>query len=126
MVTSSNEMSTFSRVADRGSFAAAAVDLGLSPSAVSKLITRLETRLGVRLFQRTTRRLALTAEGKFFSIAREKFSPLLKPRRPMLPTGVERPRGIYGCMRFRVLLSTICRAHYRNFSIGTPASRLSF
>lgn len=66
MAISSNEMSIFARVVDRGSFAAAAFDLGLSPSAVSKLMTRLESRLGVRLLNRTTRRLALTAEGEVF------------------------------------------------------------
>jgi DNA-binding transcriptional LysR family regulator len=43
--------------------------LGLSPSAVSKLITRLETRLGVRLLQRTTRALHLTQEGEVFYTA---------------------------------------------------------
>ena len=59
-------MSIFARVVGRGSFAAAASDLGLSPSAVSKLMTRLESRLGVRLLSRTTRRLALTAEGEIF------------------------------------------------------------
>ena len=59
-------MTVFARAVDRGSFAAAADDLGLSPSAVSKLVTRLESRLGVRLLDRTTRRLALTAEGEVF------------------------------------------------------------
>jgi DNA-binding transcriptional LysR family regulator len=66
MANSANEMSIFARVVDRGSFAAAAADLGLTPSAVSKLMTRLESRLGVRLLIRTTRRLALTAEGEVF------------------------------------------------------------
>lgn len=66
MVNSSYEMGILARVVDRGSFAAAAVDFGLSPSAVSKLVTRLESRLGVRLLNRTTRRLALTAEGEVF------------------------------------------------------------
>jgi DNA-binding transcriptional LysR family regulator len=66
MSNSANEMSIFARVVDRGSFAAAASDFGLSPSAVSKLMTRLESRLGVRLLNRTTRRLALTAEGEMF------------------------------------------------------------
>ena len=66
MVSAPNEMSIFERVVERGSFAAAAEDVGLSPSAVSKLITRLEQRLGVRLINRTTRRLALTAEGEVY------------------------------------------------------------
>src|SRR6266481_6055694 len=59
-------MAIFQRVAERGSFAGAAQDVGLSPSAVAKLITRLEQRLGVRLINRTTRHLALTAEGEIY------------------------------------------------------------
>src|SRR5829696_5271315 len=66
MADSSNEMGVFQRVIERGSFAGAAEDCGLSPSAVSKLITRLELRLGVRLINRTTRRLALTHEGEIY------------------------------------------------------------
>jgi len=60
------EMLVFSKAADMGSFSAAARELDLTPSAVSKLITRLEDRLGARLFQRTTRKLSLTAEGHAF------------------------------------------------------------
>lgn len=61
------EMLVFSKAADLGSFSAAARELDLTPSAVSKLITRLEDRLGARLFQRTTRKLSLTAEGRAFN-----------------------------------------------------------
>jgi DNA-binding transcriptional LysR family regulator len=57
MASSFTEMAIFQRVAERGSFAGAAEDVGLSPSAVAKLITRLEQRLGVRLINSTTRRL---------------------------------------------------------------------
>jgi len=66
MASSATEMAIFQRVAERGTFAGAADDVGLSPSAVAKLITRLEARLGVRLINRTTRRLALTAEGGIY------------------------------------------------------------
>jgi DNA-binding transcriptional LysR family regulator len=66
MASSATEMAIFQRVAERGSFAGAAHDVGLSPSAVAKLINRLEARLGVRLINRTTRRLALTAEGEIY------------------------------------------------------------
>jgi DNA-binding transcriptional LysR family regulator len=62
----SAEMNAFVRVIERGSFAAAADDLGVTPSALSKLVTRIEDRLGVRLLTRTTRKLALTAEGELF------------------------------------------------------------
>src|SRR5713226_3991666 len=66
MASSPTEMAIFERVAERGSFAGAAEGVSLSPSAVAKLITRLEQRLGVRLINRTTRRLALTAEGEIY------------------------------------------------------------
>src|SRR5260370_15704087 len=59
-------MSIFQRVIEGGRFAGAAEDMGLSPSAVSKIITRWELRLGVRLINRTTRRLALTPEGEIY------------------------------------------------------------
>jgi LysR family transcriptional regulator, regulator for bpeEF and oprC len=55
---------TFSEAAKQQSFSGAARELGLTPSAVAKSIARLEQELGLRLFQRTTRRIALTAEGE--------------------------------------------------------------
>ncbi len=63
---STSDLRVFVRVMDRGSFSNAAKDLGITPSAVSKLISRLEDRLGVRLLERSTRRLALTPEGETF------------------------------------------------------------
>jgi LysR family transcriptional regulator for bpeEF and oprC len=54
----------FSAAARHGSFAKAARELGLSPSAVVKGIARLESNLHVRLFHRTTRRIQLTQEGE--------------------------------------------------------------
>ncbi|OSQ41014.1 LysR family transcriptional regulator [Thalassospira mesophila] len=59
----SGEMEVFLRVADAGSFSAAARRLQLTPSAVAKLIARLEERLGAQLFVRSTRNLKLTREG---------------------------------------------------------------
>ena len=60
------EMRVFVRSVELGGFSAAARDLDLTPSALSKLVTRLEDRLGVRLMNRTTRKLALTAEGEAY------------------------------------------------------------
>lgn len=54
----------FAQTARRGSFAAAARDLGGSASALAKSVARLETALGVKLFHRTTRQVSLTADGE--------------------------------------------------------------
>lgn len=54
----------FAESARHGNFAAAARELGLSASAVAKSVARLEDDLGLRLFHRTTRRVALTSEGQ--------------------------------------------------------------
>lgn len=60
------EMRTFTAVVDAGSFVRAAEDVGLSKAAVSRIVSELEARLGVRLLHRTTRRLSLTPEGEVF------------------------------------------------------------
>ncbi len=61
-----NEMAVFVRVVEAGNFSAAARELRLTPSAVSKLVGRLEDRLGARFLNRTTRRVSLTDEGRAF------------------------------------------------------------
>jgi DNA-binding transcriptional LysR family regulator len=59
-------ITVFARAADARTFHQAAIDLGISPQAVSKMIKQLEHQLGVRLFHRTTRQTSLTAEGRSF------------------------------------------------------------
>lgn len=55
-----NEIAIYARVVEHKGFSAAAKDLHLSPSVVSKRVTALEERLGVQLLNRSTRRLSLT------------------------------------------------------------------
>ncbi len=59
-------MRVFSRVIEEGSFAAAARELNLSPAVVTRLVADLEEHLGVRLVNRTTRRLSLTDTGEAY------------------------------------------------------------
>ena len=61
-----SDLAFFALLVRRGSLAAAAQELGITPPAVSKRLAALERRLGVRLLQRTTRRLSLTPEGETY------------------------------------------------------------
>ena len=63
MAVEANDLLLFARVVDSGSFSRAAEMVGLPKSTVSRRISFLETALGERLMQRTTRRLALTEFG---------------------------------------------------------------
>jgi len=60
------EMLAFTAVVDAGSFVGAAGALNSSKAAVSRQVTELEQRLGVRLLNRTTRKLSLTDDGQSF------------------------------------------------------------
>jgi DNA-binding transcriptional LysR family regulator len=59
-------LAAFVRAAETRSYVAASRTLGISPSAIGKSISRLESKLGVRLFHRSTRSIALTDEGMLF------------------------------------------------------------
>lgn len=58
------DLASFILIVDEGSFTAAAKQLEVTPSALSKLVTRLETSLSVKLFERTTRKLIITRSGQ--------------------------------------------------------------
>ena len=71
------EMQAFSAVVDAGSFVRASDALEMSKAAISRQVADLETRLGVRLLHRTTRKLSLTEEGEvFYARCREVLSAL--------------------------------------------------
>jgi DNA-binding transcriptional LysR family regulator len=69
-----SNINVLAAIAESGSFARAAEALGLSPSGVSRAVGRLETSVGVRLFDRTTRSVMLTDEGRRLY---EEINPLL-------------------------------------------------
>ncbi|MBT3360198.1 MAG: LysR family transcriptional regulator [Rhodospirillales bacterium] len=86
-------LTIFARIAERQSFSAAARDLGLSKSAVSKKLAALESRLGARLLNRTTRRLSLTEAGaEFFERAQRILAELDEAEQAVTRLQVE-PRG---------------------------------
>jgi len=87
------DLRTFVRVIERGGFAAASKDLGITPSAVSKLVTRLEDRLGVRLLHRTTRRVALTPEGETYHVRARDILAAIEDAEAEVSRAGQRPRG---------------------------------
>jgi len=88
----SGEMEVFAKVVDEGSLSAAARALGLTPSAVSRIIARTEQRLGTRLLLRTTRAITLTAEGDaYLHGARRILADMIEVEDAITDQGV--PRG---------------------------------
>jgi DNA-binding transcriptional LysR family regulator len=83
----------FVKTADLGSFATAGRVLEISPSAVGKAVARLEQQLGVRLFQRSTRRVQLTEEGRLFHERCRRILDDLDDAQSMLSQTRETPRG---------------------------------
>ena len=86
-------LSAFVRTADLGSFVAAGRALELSASAVGKAVTRLEQQLGVRLFQRSTRSIRLTQEGRLFHERCRRILEDLDDAHAALAQAMETPRG---------------------------------
>ncbi|HQF30536.1 MAG TPA: LysR family transcriptional regulator, partial [Hyphomicrobiales bacterium] len=91
--TSADEIAVFVRVAEHGGFAAAAEETGLTPSGVSKAVTRLEDRLGVRLLQRTTRRLMLTPEGETMLVRGREILAAIEAAEAEVTAARGKPRG---------------------------------
>ncbi|MBS7544685.1 LysR family transcriptional regulator [Ancylobacter oerskovii] len=102
------EMQVLVEVADRGSFSAAGRSLRLSPSAVSKMVARIEARLGVRLLVRSTRALVLTPEGEaYVARARIILAGIEEAERQVAGGAAAEPRG-----RLRVSASVAFGEHY--------------
>ncbi|MEI2297657.1 LysR family transcriptional regulator [Ensifer sp. MJa1] len=89
------EMEVFVAVSETRSFSAAARRLKLSPSAVSKLVTRIEDRLGTRLLVRSTRTLQLTPEGEvYLQRAQHILAEIVEAEQLVAAGGRMTPRGL--------------------------------
>ncbi|MDX3927085.1 MAG: LysR family transcriptional regulator [Shinella sp.] len=99
-------ISIFVEVVDAGGFSAAAERLHLTRSAVGKTIARLEQRLGVRLFNRTTRAQSLTDEGRFFYERCLRAVEEIRIGEALLETGKREVRG-----RLRVSMPVLFGRH---------------
>src|SRR6266851_9009569 len=87
-------LAMFAKVAEERSFAAAARNMGVSVATVSRAVTRLEERLGGRLFNRTSRRLALTDYGHMLAERATKIYAEAKEAEDFARETSSRPRGL--------------------------------
>lgn len=116
-----NGFVVFVQVAETRSFVAAGRHLGISASAVGKSVARLEEKLGVRLFHRSTRSITLTAEGSLFLQRSRRILAEIEAAESELSQAAGRPSGrlklslpIVGSLILPVL-GDLC-GHIRRFS----------
>lgn len=86
-------ITAFVTTAQQGSFTAAAEKLGLTKSAIAKSVSRLEERLGLTLFQRSTRRLSLTPDGERFLVSCQSAIDILQQAEAELTSHISKPSG---------------------------------
>ncbi|OXC79061.1 Transcriptional regulator, LysR family [Caballeronia sordidicola] len=94
-----NGMGVLSAIVDSGSFAAASEALDMSQSGVSRSVARLEARLGIRLFDRTTRSVKLTDEGRRFY---EQIVPLLSGLEEAAASASQGATAVRGRLRVNI------------------------
>ncbi|NUO74721.1 MAG: LysR family transcriptional regulator [Lysobacter sp.] len=115
------DVEAFANAVERGSLTAAATALGTTPSAISRAIARLETRLGVQLLRRTTRRLGLTESGRLYlEQSRAAFALIDEAERSLQGRGGELTGSVrlsvpttYGHYRLPARLQAFARRHPR-------------
>lgn len=113
MVTETLELTVFHCVVKHSSYAKAAEELSLSPSGVSRIVTRLEERLGARLVQRTTRKLSLTEAGAAFHARTSQVLLDLADAEAEVQMTTLRPRGT-----LRLSAPVVFGTHYITPMIG--------
>lgn len=89
-----DEIAIFVRTVDLGTFAAVAQESGRTASAVARIVSRLELRLGVKLLHRTTRRLVLTQEGEVYLRHARAIVAAIEAAEAEVSAGAGRPRGL--------------------------------
>lgn len=119
MIDLLNDVPAFVAAVEAGGFSAAARRLNLSRSAVGKAVARLEDRLGVRLFQRTTRSHSLTDDGQAFYEHCQRALGELRAGKALLETGRKTAGGklrvsmpvLFGRLRVAPVLTRLAATH---------------
>ncbi|AYF86333.1 LysR family transcriptional regulator [Pseudomonas sp. JS3066] len=89
-----SELAFFTQLVRAGSLAATARELNLTPPAVSKRLAQLEQRLGVRLLNRTTRSISLTAEGELYLINAQRILGEIEEMESQVSSSRAEPKGL--------------------------------
>jgi DNA-binding transcriptional LysR family regulator len=111
-------LESFVRSAEASSFSVAARRLSLTPAAVSRNVAMLERNLGVRLFQRTTRKLTLTEAGERFLLAMQDHMEGLQAAIAEAGTDRGEPAGV-----LKVSMGLTFGADYISCRCCPPSSR---
>lgn len=113
-------IATFARVAHHASFTRAAAELGVSPSAVSQTVRLLEQQLGVRLLNRSTRRVGVTEVGERFLKDTAQNLAGLASAVAQIDETRDRPAGILRINSSRVAADILLRTHLGDFAEAYP------
>lgn len=113
-----NDINLFIRIVETGSFTAAADSLGIQKSTISRRITQLEDDLGVRLLQRTTRKIKLTSEGEELFARCQPLINELESASDALSATRDDPRG-----RLRITMPSELGVFMMNEVVGTFMGR---
>ena len=116
---SASELEFFVLVARHGSLAAAARALDLTPPAATKRLAQMEARLGVRLVNRTTRRLSLTSEGETYLAHATRILAAIREMEDAVASNRAAPRGLlrvnaslgFGRTTIAPIVSAFCKRH---------------
>ncbi|MET0617230.1 MAG: LysR family transcriptional regulator, partial [Luteibacter sp.] len=113
-------IAAFARVAHHASFTRAAAELGVSPSALSQTVRALEARLGVRLLDRTTRRVGITEIGQRFLADARPGLDALAHAVDAVNESRDAPAGLLRINLSRVVADILVLPHLADFAAAYP------
>jgi DNA-binding transcriptional LysR family regulator len=113
-------IAAFARVAHHASFTRAAEELGVSPSALSQTVRMLEQRLGVRLLDRTTRRVGVTELGQQFLLGARPGLDAVAQAVEGIDEARDKPAGLLRLNASRVSAELLLYPHFGDFARAYP------
>lgn len=124
-----NDLQIFCKAAESRNFTDASIAIGVTPSAVSKAVSRLEKKLNIKLFQRSTRSMRLTEEGKsYYLVCKEAIENIRDIERQISSSGdlhgilrISMPDS-YGIKKFLPAMTPFLEAHHESIQLEVSLS----